>query len=77
MPPGADTAIRPFRLAVDTAALEDLKQRLAQVRWPDEAPEPPWRYGTSVGFMRELVDYWARDYDWRRPRPRSMRGRSS
>jgi microsomal epoxide hydrolase len=66
MPPGADTAIRPFRLAVDTAALEDLKRRLAQARWPDEAPEPPWRYGTSVGFLRELVDYWARDYDWRK-----------
>jgi len=63
---GADTAIRPFRLAVDAAAIEDLKRRLAQVRWPDEAPEPPWRYGTSVGFMRELVDYWAHTYDWRR-----------
>jgi pimeloyl-ACP methyl ester carboxylesterase len=66
MPLGADTAIRPFRLAVDTAAIEDLKRRLAQARWPDEAPEPPWRYGTSIGFMRELVDYWARDYDWRK-----------
>jgi pimeloyl-ACP methyl ester carboxylesterase len=66
MPPGADTAIRPFRLAVDTAALEDLKRRLAQARWPDEAPEPPWRYGTSVDFMRELVDHWAHAYDWRK-----------
>jgi microsomal epoxide hydrolase len=36
------------------------------VRWPDEAPEPPWRYGTSVGFMGELVDYWASAYDWRK-----------
>ncbi|HSD53498.1 MAG TPA: epoxide hydrolase [Burkholderiales bacterium] len=64
MPIGAD--IRPFRLAVDDSAIADLKRRLAQARWPDEAPEPPWRYGTSVGFMRELVDYWAREYDWRR-----------
>ena len=63
---GADTAIRPYRLAVDESAIADLKRRLAQVRWPDEAPEPPWRYGASVGFMRELVDYWARGYDWRR-----------
>jgi pimeloyl-ACP methyl ester carboxylesterase len=62
----ADTALRPFRLAVDESAITDLERRLAQVRWPDEAPEPPWRYGTSVGFMRELVDYWAHGYDWRR-----------
>lgn len=60
------TEIRPFRLSVGEAAIADLKGRLAQVRWPDEAPEPPWRYGTSVGFMRELVDYWARGYDWRK-----------
>ncbi len=66
MTPHADTAIRPFRLALDATALADLAARLARVRWPDEAPEPPWSYGTSVGFMRELVDYWARSYDWRR-----------
>ena len=63
---GTDNTIRPFRLAIDESAIADLKMRLAQVRWPDEAPEPPWRYGTSVGFMREMVDYWIHTYDWRK-----------
>jgi microsomal epoxide hydrolase len=62
----ASADIRPFRLAVEDAAVADLKRRLARVRWPDEAPEPPWRYGTSVDFMRMLVDYWAAGYDWRK-----------
>jgi hypothetical protein len=62
----ADTVLRLFRIAIDDSVIADLKRSLAQVRWPDEAPEPPWTYGTSVGFMRELVDYWARDYDWRK-----------
>ena len=66
MASGVDSAIRPFRVAVDAAAIADLKTRLAQVRWPDEAPESPWRYGTSVEFMREIVDYWIRSYDWRK-----------
>jgi microsomal epoxide hydrolase len=61
----ARAEIRPFRLAVDDTAVADLKRRLAEVRWPDEAPEPPWRYGASVDFMRMLVDYWATGYDWR------------
>ena len=61
----ADMAIRPFRLSVDAAAIADLMSRLARVRWPDEAPEPPWSYGTSVGFMREMVDYWTHSFDWR------------
>jgi microsomal epoxide hydrolase len=59
-------AIRPFRLAVDDSAIADLHERLSRVRWPDEAPEAPWRYGTSVAFMRELVDRWLHAYDWRR-----------
>ena len=66
MPPDADAAIRPFHLAVGAPAIADLKTRLARVRWPDEAPEPAWTYGTSVAFMHELVDYWTHGYDWRR-----------
>jgi pimeloyl-ACP methyl ester carboxylesterase len=58
--------IRPFTLSIDDAAIADLRARLARVRWPDEAPDAPWRYGTSVAFMHELVDCWKRDYDWRR-----------
>ncbi len=61
----ADVSIRPFRLYVDDSATADLMSRLARVRWPDEAPEPPWSYGTSVGFMRELVDHWTHSFDWR------------
>jgi microsomal epoxide hydrolase len=61
----SDTAIRSFRLDVSTAAIADLEARLSLARWPDEAPETPWRYGTSVGFMRELVEYWTGAYDWR------------
>ncbi len=60
-----DTRIRPFTLAVEPAAVDDLRARLGRVRWPDEAPDAPWAYGTSLGFMRELLAYWADGYDWR------------
>ena len=61
-----DTAIHPFRLAVAQAAIDDLHARLDRVRWPDEAPDAPWAYGTSLGFMRELVHDWRHRFDWRR-----------
>ena len=59
-------AIRPFSLHIDDASIDDLRTRLAHVRWPDEAPESPWTYGTSVAFMHELVESWKYEYDWRR-----------
>ncbi len=61
-----DTAIRPFTLAVDRRAVDDLRDRLGRVRWPDEAPEAPWAFGTSLGFMHELVAHWLGAYDWRK-----------
>ena len=45
--------------------LADLRARLDRVRWPDEVPDAAWRYGTSVDYMRELVEYWRTRYDWR------------
>lgn len=56
---------RPFRVHVPDAVLADLRDRLARVRWPDEAPGPAWSYGTSLGYMKELVAYWRDTYDWR------------
>jgi len=58
-------AVRPFRLEVASAAIDELHARLDRVRWPDEAPEAPWQYGTSLGFMRELVQHWRHSFDWR------------
>jgi microsomal epoxide hydrolase len=55
----------PFRLHIPNAALQDLQTRLALTRLPDEAPEAPWKYGTSVAFLRDLLAYWQRGFDWR------------
>ncbi|HEY3653714.1 MAG TPA: epoxide hydrolase [Steroidobacteraceae bacterium] len=55
----------PFRISFSDLALRDLRERLKRVRWPDEAPGPPWSTGTSVSYMKELVAYWYDHFDWR------------
>ena len=55
----------PFTLAVPDTAIDDLRQRLARARWPDEPPLQPWSTGTSSAYLRELTDWWQRHYDWR------------
>ncbi len=47
-------------------ALDDLRERLARARLPDEIAETGWEYGTNLGYMKELLDYWRNTYDWRR-----------
>jgi microsomal epoxide hydrolase len=56
---------RRFTLQVADAAIADLRARLARTRFPDQAPGPPWAYGTDVGWVRELVGYWQERFDWR------------
>ena len=63
-PAPAPTA-SPFRLHVPDTDIDDLRARLARTRWPDEAPQSAWAYGTSVAWLRELVDYWRTHFDWR------------
>ncbi|MBT2479893.1 epoxide hydrolase family protein [Streptomyces sp. ISL-94] len=62
---GFGEGLREFRLHVAQAELDDLRGRLGRVRWPDELPGVGWAYGIPLGEMRELVEYWRSEYDWR------------
>jgi epoxide hydrolase len=57
--------IRPFRVEVPDAVLEDLRDRLARTRWPDQIPGSGWGYGTDLAYLRELCEYWRTGFDWR------------
>ncbi len=56
---------KPFRLQIPEAAIADLRARLARTRWPDEPPLAPWSSGTSVAYLKTLVEYWQNGFDWR------------
>lgn len=68
MPPTAApapvAAVLPFRVAVPVAAVDDLKERLARARWPDEAPGAGWSRGVPSDYLKELAEYWRTQYDW-------------
>src|SRR5256712_12204020 len=66
---------RPFTIKVPDEALADLRARLERVRWHDEPPDAGWLYGTSVAYMKELVEHWRARYDWRAQEARLNRFR--
>ncbi len=57
--------IQPFTIAVPDAVLEDLHERLARARFPEQIPDADWDYGTELGYLQSLVEYWRDRYDWR------------
>ncbi len=56
---------RPFTLSIPDQAIADLRTRLALTRFPDQAPDAPWAYGTDLDYMKALVPYWQTSFDWR------------
>jgi pimeloyl-ACP methyl ester carboxylesterase len=61
----ASDDIRPFRIDVPEAVLDDLKDRLSRTRWPDQIPGSGWGYGTDLTYLQDLCDTWQNKYDWR------------
>ena len=61
----SDDEIRPFRIDIPQADLDDLQERLARTRWPDELPGVGWSRGVALGYLKDLVEYWRTGYDWR------------
>lgn len=66
----ASDAIRPFRIDVSEEALTDLRRRLAATRWPTKELVEDRSQGVQLGTLKELVRYWATDYDWRKAEDR-------
>ncbi|MFB9274482.1 epoxide hydrolase family protein [Cohnella cellulosilytica] len=62
--------IRPYRIETPQAALDDLGNRLALARWPDELPGMGWDYGVPLDFAKEMADYWRTAFDWRKQEAR-------
>jgi pimeloyl-ACP methyl ester carboxylesterase len=59
-----DRSIRPFKANVPQAAIDDLRRRIADTRWPDQETDPS--QGVPLARLQELVRYWGTDYDWRK-----------
>ncbi|GAA3036982.1 epoxide hydrolase family protein [Streptosporangium longisporum] len=57
--------MRPFRIDIPQADLDDLHRRLDAARWPGEVPGVGWERGVPLDYLRDLAEYWRTEYDWR------------
>ena len=60
------SSAQPFSIKVDDKEIEDLKHRLSQSRFPDQINDANWSYGTELGYLKELADYWTDEFDWKK-----------
>jgi pimeloyl-ACP methyl ester carboxylesterase len=58
-------SVQPFHVEIPQLRLDDLKRRLGQVNWPHDFENDDWEFGVPASDLRELVEYWRNDFDWR------------
>jgi epoxide hydrolase len=62
----SDDDIQSFRVDIPQPAVDDLRDRLARTRWPDELAGVGWSRGVPLGYLQALAEYWGGGYDWRK-----------
>jgi len=60
-----DISVRPFRIEVVDAVLDDLHRRLELTRWPEAEVVDDWSQGVPLAWMQDVCRYWRDGYDWR------------
>jgi pimeloyl-ACP methyl ester carboxylesterase len=61
----SSSSIRPFAVAIDQDAVDDLRERLARTRLPQAAPGDDWTYGVPNAYLAQVIAEWKDDFDWR------------
>ena len=59
-------AIRPFRVNVPEADLDDLRYRLAHTRLPEKETVSDFSQGVPLKTIKQVLQHWQKDYDWRK-----------
>ncbi|SHK31773.1 Pimeloyl-ACP methyl ester carboxylesterase [Maribacter aquivivus] len=57
--------IEKYKVHIPQCDIDDLNERIKSARWPDELNNSGWLYGTNLGYLKELSDYWSTDFSWR------------
>jgi pimeloyl-ACP methyl ester carboxylesterase len=55
-----------FKVAISHESLDDLRARLKATRWPDQVEDGGWDYGVEKGYLKDLVNYWLNNFNWRK-----------
>lgn len=58
--------IRPFAFHAPQSELDELRRRVAATRLPEMETVPDSSQGVQLATIRNLVRYWAGEYDWRK-----------
>src|SRR5215470_11600429 len=59
-------SLRTFKVDIPQETVNRILERVKKTRLPDRLDASDWRYGTNWSYMKSLIEYWTRRFDWKR-----------
>jgi len=58
--------IKPFKIDIPDKELQEIYRKVKNYPWHEMPDDGGWNYGTNLDYMKEISDYWVKDFDWRK-----------
>ncbi|MBN44741.1 MAG: hypothetical protein CML94_04485, partial [Rhodobiaceae bacterium] len=55
-----------FNLDIKKSVLDDVAYRVKNSRIINDYGNKKWKYGTEETYLKNLIDYWSNQYDWKK-----------
>ena len=57
--------VKPFKVNISDKMIEDIYNKVKKYPWHLMTNETGWKYGTNLNYMKEISNYWVKDFNWR------------
>ena len=57
--------VKPFKVNISEQIIEDIYNKIKKYPWHEMPKENGWEYGTNLEYMKEISNYWVKDFNWR------------
>ena len=57
--------IDPFKISYPKERILKIKEKVEIFPWHEMPKDGGWSFGTNIDYMKNLTDYWTKEYDWK------------
>jgi microsomal epoxide hydrolase len=57
--------MKKFKIDIPEEKISKIKEKVKNYPWNSIPNLPDWEHGTNLSYLKEICDYWIKDFDWR------------
>ncbi|OUX43026.1 epoxide hydrolase [bacterium TMED277] len=57
--------INAFEINFLDVEIQNVKTKVASFPWHEMPKDGGWSFGSNIDYMKNLADYWTKEYDWK------------